>query len=97
MAICGIAHFLGMHGLQVLPLAAWWLARRRFLEERTQLNVVFALAASYLALFGVFLWQAFRGQSIAQPDSLSLATFATWLLLTAVALIAILKPKEGIS
>ena len=24
-----IAHFLGMHGLQVLPLLAWWMARRR--------------------------------------------------------------------
>jgi hypothetical protein len=92
-----IAHFLGMHGLQVMPLAAWWLARRRSLQERTQRSALFALAASYLALFGMILWQAFRGQSIAQPDSLSLATFITWLLLTAVALIAILKPKEGIS
>ena len=65
-----IAHFLGMHGLQVLPLLAWWIARRRArLDERTQRNLVFAAAASYLALFGLILWQAFRGQSIAQPDA----------------------------
>ena len=24
-----IAHFIGMHGLQVIPLLAWWMARRR--------------------------------------------------------------------
>ena len=98
-----VAHFLGMHGLQVLPLLAWWIARRRShgepgqvaADERTQRNLIFAMAASYLALFGLILWQAFRGQSIAQPDSLSWASFAAWLVLTAVAVIAI-KNKKGI-
>src|ERR1700722_18863812 len=64
-----VAHFLGMHGLQVLPLLAWWIARRRApANARTQRNLIFAAATSYLALFGLILWQAFRGQSIAQPD-----------------------------
>ncbi len=68
-----IAHFLGMHGLQVLPLLAWWIARRRApAGERTQRNLIFAAATSYLALFGLVLWQAFRGQSIAQPDGVTL-------------------------
>ena len=85
-----VAHFLGMHGLQILPLLAWWIARRRSAaDERTQRNLIFAMAASYLALFGLILWQAFRGQSIAQPDSVSLACFAAWLVLTGVAVIAI--------
>ena len=104
-----VAHFLGMHGLQVLPLLAWWIARRREpANEGTQRKLVFAAAASYLALFGLVLWQAFRGQSIAQPDGLSVARFAAWLVVTAVAVIAIhsagrgqvahiLKGKEGIS
>jgi hypothetical protein len=92
-----VAHFLGMHGLQVLPLLAWWIARRRFApDDRTQRNLIFAMAASYLALFGLILWQAFRGQSIAQPDSLSLASFTAWLVLTAVVVVAI-RGKEGIS
>ena len=98
-----VAHFLGMHGLQVLPLLAWWIARRRShgepgqvaADERTQRNLIFAMAASYLALFGLILWQAFRGQSIAQPDSLSWASFAAWLVLTAVAVVAI-RGKKGI-
>jgi hypothetical protein len=59
--------------LQVLPLLAWWIGRRRPApDERAQRNLVFAMAASYLAFFGLILWQAFRGQSLAQPDSVSL-------------------------
>jgi hypothetical protein len=85
-----VAHFLGMHGLQVLPLLAWWIGRRRRPpDERTQRNLIFALAGSYLALFGLVLWQAFRGQSIVQPDSLTLESFAMWLVLATVAVIAI--------
>jgi hypothetical protein len=93
------AHFLGMHGLQVLPLLAWWGARRRVpADVRGQRNLIFAAATSYLALFGLILWQAFRGQSIAQPDNLSLEVFATWLVFTAVAVVSILgRGKEGIS
>ena len=33
-------------------------------DERTQRNLVFAMAASYLALFGLVLWQAFRGSRL---------------------------------
>jgi hypothetical protein len=79
-----------MHGLQVLPLLAWWIARRRVpAGERTQRNLIFAAAASYLGLFGLVLWQAFRGQSIAQPDRVTLESFAAWLVVTAVVVVAI--------
>ena len=85
-----VAHFIGMHGLQVLPLLAWWIARRRApADDRTQRNLIFAAAASYLTLFSLILWQAFRGQSIAQPDRLSLASFAAWLVGTVVAVVVI--------
>jgi hypothetical protein len=92
-----VAHFLGMHGLQVLPLLAWWMGRRRFAgDDRTLVKLVFVTAASYLALFGLILWQAFRGQSIAQPDSLSMASFTAWLVLTAVAGV-VTRGKKGIA
>ncbi len=92
-----IAHFIGMHGLQVLPLLAWWIARRRApVDARTQRNLVFAAATSYLALFLLLLWQAFRGQPIVQPDRLTVESFALWLMLTAVAVV-IFKRKEGYS
>jgi hypothetical protein len=90
-----IAHFIGMHGLQVLPLLAWWMARRR-LPQETQRHLVFCLAASYLALFSLLLWQAFRGQPVVQPDRLTAESFALWLMLTAVA-VFIFKRKERFS
>jgi hypothetical protein len=90
-----VAHFIGMHGLQVLPLLAWWIGRRR-LPQGTQRNLVFCFAASYLVLFSLLLWQAFRGQSIAQPDRLTLESFSLWLMLTA-ADVVIFKRKEGFS
>jgi hypothetical protein len=91
-----IAHFVGMHGLQVLPLLAWWISRRRpAMHDRAQRNLVFWLATSYLGLFGLLLWQAFRGQSIVQPDGLAIASFAAWLVLTGVMIVAILQQKKG--
>ena len=90
-----IAHFLGMHGLQVLPLLAWWIARPKArASERTQRNLIFAAAASYLALFGIVLWQAFRGQSIAQPDGLTLESVAVWLVGTAIG-VAVISSKQA--
>ena len=92
-----VAHFLGMHGLQVLPLLAWWIARRRAPPAaRTQRNLIFALAASYLAFFLLLLAQAFRGQSIAHPDKLTLEGFGVWLLASGLAVIAIKgKPRNS--
>jgi hypothetical protein len=92
-----IAHFVGMHGLQVLPLLAWWMARRRpAMVARVQRRLVFVVAGSYLGVFGLLLWQAFRGQSIAQPDGLAVATFAGWIALTGVMIVATLQDKKGI-
>ena len=106
-----IAHFIGMHGLQVIPLLAWWMARRRArVDDRTRRNLIFAAAASYLTLFGLILWQAFRGQSIAQPDGCTLASYGSWAVGTvgccgfdflpgdsSSAGLRIFKTKEGVS
>jgi hypothetical protein len=75
-----IPHFLGMHGLQVIPLFAWLFARRR-------VSTVFIGAASYMALVAILTWQALKGESIVAPDGMTLAVLASWLAATAVAML----------
>lgn len=81
-----IAHFFGLHGLQVLPLLGLAISRlfatRLNLRRRTLL--VWTAGLGYLALVLGLAWQALRGQSIIHPDGLTLAALAA--LIGAVAL-----------
>lgn len=55
------AHFLGLHGLQVLPLAGWLIAGSGTLPVRRQLLAVMLIGAVYGSLcIGIF-WQAWSG------------------------------------
>jgi hypothetical protein len=75
-----IPHFVGLHGLQIIPFIGWLAMRsRRMQTTRKQTSFAFAIAASYLALVGILTWQALRGQSIVDPDGATLLTIAVWL------------------
>jgi hypothetical protein len=78
-----LPHFLGMHAMQILPLFAWIVGRRR--SSRT----VQLAAASYFGLFAILTWQALRGQSVIEPDSMTIFAFGFWAMATAGALLAI--------
>ncbi|MGE3843104.1 MAG: hypothetical protein AB7I50_16135 [Vicinamibacterales bacterium] len=79
-----VAHFVGLHALQALPLLAWMLTLTRHSEGvRTRLLV--AAASSYVSLFGLLLAQALRGQSVVEPDRLMLTLLASWLAASALA------------
>jgi hypothetical protein len=54
-----VAHFLGIHAMQFLPLAGWWMARRW--PERQALRGVHAFAAAYVVLTALTLVQAIAG------------------------------------
>jgi hypothetical protein len=82
-----IPHFLGLHALQILPFVALVLGRLRTRElVRSRLTVV--AASSYLALFGILLCQALRGQSVLAPDAVTMTLFGIWASATAVAVAA---------
>jgi hypothetical protein len=88
-----VPHFVGLHAMQLLPLLA--LALRRRANEIARVRLVLVASASYAGLLAVLLWQALRGQSLAQPDGASLAVFAVWAILTAASawLAATRKPS----
>ncbi|NYI95296.1 hypothetical protein HNR12_001573 [Streptomonospora nanhaiensis] len=72
-----VAHFVGIHALQVLPLVAAGLLaaadrfpRLRLAGVRARLVVVAGLG--YAGLGGLLLWQALRGQAPLAPDAATL-------------------------
>ncbi len=70
-------HFVGLHALQLLPLAAWLLARYgKRLTTAARVALVWIVGVAYLGLVGILTWQALRGQSIVHPDARTLAAFA---------------------
>jgi hypothetical protein len=76
-----IPHFVGMHALQLIPLALIaieLLSRRvaRLRDTRVRWRLVAVIGATYAAVLVVLTWQALRGQSIVQPDASTLAVTA---------------------
>ncbi|HEX2915779.1 MAG TPA: hypothetical protein VH186_33770 [Chloroflexia bacterium] len=72
-----IAHFLGLHSLQVIPLMGWLvmkLDRRRY-RSGHRVALVGIGALGYLGLVGLVAWQALRGQPLLSPDALTLEVF----------------------
>jgi hypothetical protein len=78
-----VAHFLGLHAVQALPMLALVLARRR-VSDLVRVRLTLTAAASYLALFGIVLAQALRGQSVLAPDALTLTLLGMWAVGTAL-------------
>jgi hypothetical protein len=85
-----VAHFVGLHAMQVLPIFAVWLRRRR-VDDAVRVRAIWVTAASYSAIFAILLAQALRGQSLVQPDALTVALLATWLVASLAAFAAALR------
>lgn len=88
-----VAHFVGLHALQLLPLLAVVLRTR--LSEDARLRVVTAVAAGLAALVGLLTWQALRAQPLLAPDALTLAALAAVALGTAAAVAAAVRDDRA--
>lgn len=93
-----IAHFVGMHALQVLPLLALALtfAARRYgwaAVPAVRTRLVLVAAAGYAGLVALTTWQALRGQALTSPDGVTLVAAAG--LAVAVAAGAALALRGG--
>jgi hypothetical protein len=89
------AHFAGLHALQVIPLLGWLFARRRRLSVKRRVAIVGAIGGSYFGLIGILFWQALRGQSLVQPDSLTLGVFAAWAVISGSCIALLSRQDPG--
>jgi hypothetical protein len=90
-----IAHFAGLHAIQVLPLIAFWLLHRRTLSERQRTRLVWLASGAYIAMFLLLVWQALKGLPLFGPNWT--IVLAASLLLAAVALgstLIVLSPTK---
>ncbi|WP_093876970.1 hypothetical protein [Streptomyces sp. TLI_105] len=87
-----IAHFFGMHALQLLPLllivlsalaarSARFPGLARLADERVRLRLTLTASAAYAATFVLLTWQALRGQALFAPDGTTLACAGAIVLL----------------
>ncbi|MEQ4715559.1 hypothetical protein [Nonomuraea sp. B19D2] len=98
-----VAHFVGLHALQVLPLVAIGLRMlaRRFAVlagSATRTALVITAALGYAGLTALVLWQARRGQALVHPDALTLGAAAGLVALVsacAVVILAVSAPRRA--
>jgi hypothetical protein len=96
-----IPHFVGMHGLQALPIfaiALELLARRVPLlaDGVLRFRLVAIAAATYLAVVVLTAWQALIGQSIVQPGGpVLVAALAVAVVAVVAAALALRSARRG--
>lgn len=92
-----IGHFIGLHGLQVIPLLGLFLMLRRdpWLTERRKLWLVVIGATGYCSLAALATWQALRGQPLTAPDMLTVTVFVAIVTATLVAAAIVILPARS--
>ena len=90
-----IAHFIGMHALQGLPLLAAALAVGHRLDEVTRVRLVQVAAVAWTGLVVLLTWQALRAQPLLAPDALTLAALGALVAVTVAATVGTLATARS--
>ncbi|MFD3943942.1 hypothetical protein [Streptomyces sp. NPDC058579] len=95
-----VAHFFGMHALQVIPLlllALVTLAPRfaRLRDPHVRLRLTLVASGAYAAVLALLTWQALRGQPLTHPDATTLTAAAAIALLAGAATWTSLRHSGG--
>lgn len=96
-----VGHFVGLHGMQVLPLIGLLLSSSavvHHIRREGRILLVFIAGISYLLLIILLTWQALRGQSITAPDDSTIALFVSLLvgtLLSIASTISLFKIRKA--
>jgi ABA4-like protein len=90
-----VAHFVGLHGLQVLPLLGWLITRskrrRAFLNDKHRLALVWIAGLAYTGILVLLAWQALRGESVIHPDGTLMWLAGALISATAIAIWAVIR------
>ena len=94
-----VPHFVGIHGLQLVPLFAVALgllmtAAPRLRDELVRIRLVWTFAGAYAGLFAITAWQALRKQPFASPDLLTVGAFGVLVAGTMFAAAWALRAKK---
>ncbi len=92
-----IAHFIGLHGMQVIPLIGLLALRLVQLSERRRIAMVWLVATGYLGLMLLTLWQALRNQSIIAPDGLTLIVLANLIMVVVIGFALIMHNRRPVA
>jgi hypothetical protein len=87
-----IAHFFGIHAMQMLPVFAWFIGRRRTLAQlrvSQRLALIFTGGLAYLGLLLLLVWQALRGESVIHPSTGMVAATGVLLSLAGISFLMI--------
>lgn len=90
-----VGHFIGMHGLQAIPLftiGLEWASRRLPLLRNvtTRVRLIAVAATSFTALVVIVTWQALLGQSVIAPAGPILLALASLIAVTAATVAVVL-------
>jgi hypothetical protein len=91
-----IGHFVGLHGMQVLPFLAFLLTRRpgSTHTRRRDIRLLHVAGATYLGIAVLVTWQALRAQPLIAPDSVTLLTAGALTLLSLAGMVWALQTRQ---
>jgi hypothetical protein len=87
-----IAHFVGLHALQVLPLLVALLAERSVADD-LRTRIVWSVGVGYLGVVLLLTWQALRAQPLLAPDAITVGALDVVVL----AALAVVLPRGRVS
>ena len=90
-----VAHFTGMHALQIMALLALFLDRRR-ISALTSQRIITAATISYAAFFLIALIQAGLRLPITSHDAAFITTWLIWASLSAILLFYAARSSAGV-
>ena len=83
-----VPHFIGLHALQLMPLAGFALGRRLRSRPLLALSLTRHVGFAYFGVVLTSLVQALRGQPVLAPDALTWSMLASVLVVTALSALA---------